>query len=510
MFRSIGKLVKVGKLYSKIHNAESESDRQIAAQYLAELFANERGILLKIGQFMASNNEAPLALQQLGRAHVEKTDQNAVLTFLETLWHRDPTSVISEISDYCLTASLSRVYMCRLRETPGKWALKIQLPEVRKNIDSLLQVLGLLPNLGPGRKYGMDLNEYKTELRATLDRELDYSYEQKVLTSLHSILKPGWIRIPQTVPGLCTNKIMVLEYFDGCHLEEIAAMGEDIRKLAAERMVHLFLHQLSQWTYFQSDWNPGNLLFKIQGNQLDLQVIDFGSFYKLTDLEKAALHSLFKKIQNKQIHNCIEELQSAGFSSERLHMLADNVDAVVSALFAPFLSNVPFDLESWNYTKEIDQQLGEMKWWFRSAGTPQMFHFVRAYAMLMQNLKKLNTKINFREILLAHEFKGQEFPVKRTPAVSATTNADPSANWKSHFLKVRVSTVRGEELVFITMPIYSIHHLEDCLPEEALENIVRRGIPLLDIKDKFFKEQGPAGVLFELTEAQKIYKVWSE
>ncbi|MGZ6392893.1 MAG: AarF/UbiB family protein [Pseudobdellovibrionaceae bacterium] len=498
-------------MISKLRHAEDEASRQKAAQYLADIFANERGILLKIGQFMASHSEALEPLQPLASAQRETADHPAILALLEASWKKDPHLILDEISDHCMTASLSKVYACRLKgsqDSQEKWALKVQLPGVRKNIDSLLRVLGLIPNLGPSRKYGVNLNEYKVELQETLNRELDYGYEQKVLSSLQQEKNPRWIQIPKTVPELCTRTVMVLEYFEGVPLDAILQKDEPLRKMAAEKMVSLFLHQLSRWTYFQSDWNPGNLLFSFEERGLLLQIIDFGSFFKFSEAEKSAIHSLFSKMQQKEIKHGVEDLQNAGFDLEKIHLLGPKtaLDTILTSMFAPFLRNEDFDLKLWDYAKDIDNLLGEMKWWFRSAGTPRLFHFVRAYALLMQNLKKLKVKINFHKILLEHEFKARS-TAKPLPEI---INIDNTPQWAAKFLKVRVTDFLGKELVFVTMPIHAINYLEDCLPDEALEKVADRGIRIEEIKQGFFERMGPVGILFEMKDKEKNYKVWSE
>ena len=84
-------------------------------------------------------------------------------------------------------------------------------------------------------------------------------------------------------------------------------------------------------------------------------------------------------------------------------------------------------------------------------------------------------------------------------------------NRKSNWLKVLVLN-NGEEIVNVTMPIYSLSILDTIIPEYILKKILDKGLDLKKIISTIKEDNYTPQTVFEekIDKTNKEYKVWIE
>lgn len=159
-------------------------------------------------------------------------------------------------------ASIGQVYKACLRRS-GQWvALKIQKPDLRKPIQTDLEILSWLAwqihqNLEEMRPY--DLPGIIEELRRGITSELDFTIEARN-ASIFSCLNqfPDQVFAPAVLEQFTTQKLLITEWIDGKSIDAVD-LPDSIRKELALRGGTSFFSQIAITGFFHGDPHPGNL-----------------------------------------------------------------------------------------------------------------------------------------------------------------------------------------------------------------------------------------------------------
>src|SRR4029077_16077874 len=173
-------------------------------------------------------------------------------------------------------------------------AVKIQRPHLSELLLQDMRVIraGLaLKRLLPLLSY-FRWAEFLWELDQILREEIDYRVEEQSLRRMRRTLGMHGIRVPRVKRSLSTQRVLVMEYFDGVYMSEYieAASGDaaglrswlyrndiDPHKVA-RRLFLSFRRQLFEDNLFHGDLHPGNIML-LRGSEVAL--IDFGSVGRL-------------------------------------------------------------------------------------------------------------------------------------------------------------------------------------------------------------------------------------
>lgn len=112
--------------------------------------------------------------------------------------------------------------------------------------------------------------------------ELDYAIEVDNMRALRPALLAGGVRVPQVYPELCTDRVIVMERFDGTPVshagELIAQLPDEVRQRSAEVLLRAVLGQILHQGIFHADLHSGNVLIWPDGS---VGLLDFGSVGRL-------------------------------------------------------------------------------------------------------------------------------------------------------------------------------------------------------------------------------------
>ena len=435
-----------------------------ARRHLASVLGQLRGLPTKLGQWLATGADgdayAPCA-ESL--APVPWPRMQAVLA---EAWGVAPESVLPRIEPHGHAASLGQVHRAWLPD--GRCvAVKIRYPDIAADIDAVLSTLALVPGMGPARTYGLDLAGHRRMLRVTLDCELDYRHEAAVQQRAAALAGPGVV-VPRIHAGLCRDGILVQDWEDGATLAEAATWDQVARDAAGHALVRRFLRQTLRERLLHADPNPGNLRLCRVAGAVTIVQYDHGCMLELTPERAAALRRLVLD-QRCGSGSPIANLTAIGFDAAKLTHLEANLSRILAIVLAPLLTQGAHAARDWHPAQELNQLLGPDRWWFRAAGSPELFLLTRAFGGLVRQLQCLNSCVDWN-LAWSQGLDETLPPVITSP--HQTLAESPQTR-----LHVRVTA--GMDLIAeIELPAASAVELPELLDPAVAEAVVRLGLDL--------------------------------
>ncbi len=184
-------------------------------------------------------------------------------------------------------ASVAQVHSARTfngREV----VVKVLRPGVKVQVDRDMRILILIVRFLS--RFSAVLTRYRAEdvvreVWANLRRELDLREEAR---NAHRFAEAfhGWptMLVPDVIPELCTETVMVQERIFGERIELVASRGK--RADLAQILIDAYLHQFFVLGFFHGDPHPGNILVTDEG---ELALHDFGV---VGSVDRPTRHSL--------------------------------------------------------------------------------------------------------------------------------------------------------------------------------------------------------------------------
>lgn len=278
-------LSEVAKQSDKARHEDQE------AELLFKAITQLRGTAAKIAQMLGMETELlpERVREELCKSYHKMPPLNRVLVskVIQKEFGKSPDKVFKAFDgDAMAAASLGQVHRAEIEE--GKIvAVKLQYPGIHVSIDSDLKLLRSLVGKGSAllpkhRKPNQAIVETSIdEIGARLLEETDYRLEAKNTSWFkHHLLIDG-VEVPEVYPEYCTDRVITTELLDGKHLEDWLATDppQADRNKAAQLIYDTFLFSSMQLKSLHADPNPGNYLFKTNG---DLALIDFGCVKRLS------------------------------------------------------------------------------------------------------------------------------------------------------------------------------------------------------------------------------------
>ncbi len=273
------------------------------AERLRRSFEELGPTFVKLGQLLATRPDLipePVVeeLQKLQDA-VVGVPYKEIQRALEMEWKRPLTDIFSEFEETPMAAaSIAQVHGAVLK-TGERVAVKIQRPGIAPVIHNDISILrGLaqlmdryIPESRPFNPRGL-----VEEFFHTILEELDFRVESNNIRKIKSNLTVfERIRIPRVHEEVSTNRVLVLERFDGIRFsdrEAIIGAGikpSDIVELGSD----VFFHMVMMDGLFHGDLHPGNLFVLPDGH---IGIIDFGIVGRLSRKVQDSILILFTSL----------------------------------------------------------------------------------------------------------------------------------------------------------------------------------------------------------------------
>lgn len=502
---------RIGLAAKKLHRTQDETERLLAKKALAGLFADARGVTMKVGQLFAGN-DGSTPFQELVEG-IEPLPLKAMIPQLEMELGQKVKSVFRSIEPAIAAASLGQVHLAELKNG-DQVAVKIRYPDIADAVDAELRLVGLLPGVGPVNRWGFDLAAYKKSLHDNMHRELDYRSEAQRQDYFGRTVQISGLNVPRVYKDLCSERVLVQSRAEGVLIDKVGRWSEQDRRVIGQTLVLTLFKSLFVAGEVHGDPHPGNIFYSHDENgQPQVTLLDYGCTISIAEQRRLALLKLIVGCRERNPTKPLACFAALGFDSKKLSSISGSLPALCQILFRPFLLNHPFNPDQWKLGESFNDLLGDYRWWFRSAGPPDLFLLMRAFQGLIQQLQQLDVNLLWWPLLQQAVGQGliQQALAYELPAIEQEPNvAALGFDQQATLLCVRVSE-DGEQRVAVKMPAEAVLDLEHLIPEDVLGRVVASGI--ID-----FKQLGDSiranGIvpqqLFDFEDGKKTYKVWLE
>ena len=229
-----------------------------------------------------------------------------------------------------------------------------------------------------------------------------------------------------------------------------------------------FLRQTLRERLLHADPNPGNLRLRRDASAVTVVQYDHGCMFELSPERAAALRQLVLDLRRGS-GSSIANLTAVGFERAKLMHLEAHVTRVLAIVLAPLLMPGAHAAGTWHPAHDLNQLLGADRWWFRAAGSPELFLLTRAFGGLVRHLQHLDARVDWHQAW-------REALDETLPPITSAPHQSPAALPLTH-LHVRVTA--GTDLIAeIELPSTSTIELPDLLDSAVAEAVVRLGIDL--------------------------------
>jgi ubiquinone biosynthesis protein len=208
------------------------------------------------------------------------------------------------------SASVGQVHIARLKDGQ-KVAVKVQHVGIEESMFLDFKILeGLLKfiekTFAASRIW--QPTQHLEELRSMLERELDYNYEVKnTLKVAHNFRHDDSVHIPEMYTGMCSKRVMVMEFIDGikfAHPAELDKKGID-RTNVAKVITYAMAKQIFVHRIFHADPSPGNMMILSSDKVVFL---DFGAIGQVTERRSKTILKLITSIGKKNLEDAVESI----------------------------------------------------------------------------------------------------------------------------------------------------------------------------------------------------------
>jgi len=244
-------------------------------------------------------------------------------------------------------ASISQVHRARL--ISGKQvAVKVQRPEIEKNIDLDLDILkGMAHFVDHHTKYGelYDFGGMVTDFENTIKNELDFVKEgENADTFLRNFSQDEGVTVPKVKWIYSTKRVLTMEYFEGIKISDFDALdqaGINRRKLA-ETLATSICNQVLRDGFFHADPHPGNIQVMPDGTIIFL---DLGMVGCLNESQKSMISKFFIGVasqNSKMVVNSILDMDGMPNQSNVMNFEKD-VDTIIKKYLTMPMSEIKID-----------------------------------------------------------------------------------------------------------------------------------------------------------------------
>lgn len=303
--------------------ARKQEFMQSQSKYLVEEIGKLKGSVVKIGQMMALYGEHLLPPEVTEALH-GLNDSTATLSWhaIEPVIRQQLGMRMDELkidTSPIGTASLAQVHRATIKATGEQVVLKVQYPGVASAIDSDLKLFTNLLKVSNAVPQTRAFDEWVTEIRDLLYREVNYTLESKTTKDFYERLKddPRYV-VPRVIDEYSSSQIICMTYEQGVPLtsDALTKLPQARRDALGTSAIEVMLGEIFTWGEMQTDPNFGNYLVRISedDNTPDkLILLDFGAIRQFDDNLLNIARSLLTAGFNNSQTQMVDAMKASGY-----------------------------------------------------------------------------------------------------------------------------------------------------------------------------------------------------
>jgi predicted unusual protein kinase regulating ubiquinone biosynthesis (AarF/ABC1/UbiB family) len=312
------KVLALRNLVASTAKAEERLKRLHArnARLLREKMIEQRGVFIKIGQFLSSRvdllpeeytAELSKLQDQVPPAPFEHIRQRVVeeLGPMEEVFSRFDEKPIA-------SASLGQVHSACLRDGDCI-VVKVQYPGIERVIAADMRTIKVIMRILRLLYSQINLDVIYAEFSRIVMEELDYLKEGKnAETFSRNFSGNPQIKIPIVYWPYTTSKVLTLEYLEGTKVNDMAGIdrkGID-RKEVARLLAGAYSQMFFKDGFFHGDPHPGNIF--VQPGP-EIVFVDFGMVDRISLPQRQGLRRAFAAIVDRDSLGIVRSLVDMGF-----------------------------------------------------------------------------------------------------------------------------------------------------------------------------------------------------
>ena len=296
-----------------------------AAEQYADLLGRSRGVVMKACQLLSLASLPTVgtaehqAIYQSVRARREDDTPSMPAGLAADLAENELGLPLHEVfADFdphpIAAASIGQVHAARLHDGRDV-AVKIQYPGAERAIRADLcdnELLASLLRLSCGMTcVQADVPAIARELSARIAEEIDYRVEAVNQEAFAAAYRGHpLIRIPETVPELCTARVLTMDLSDGFCWARAAAAPQHLRDRWGEVIYRFSVGSLTRLGMLNADPDPGNFLFHADGS---VTFLDFGCVRRYTATQIRTVQAAMQAIVDSDSTQLLRVLSHAGY-----------------------------------------------------------------------------------------------------------------------------------------------------------------------------------------------------
>jgi predicted unusual protein kinase regulating ubiquinone biosynthesis (AarF/ABC1/UbiB family) len=324
-----------------------------AAERYANLLGRSRGLVMKASQLLSvehlptAGSPQPTAFYRSLLARCDDTPSmpaGLAADLAESELGLPLHEVFVDFDAHPIAAaSIGQVHAARLHDGRDV-AVKIQYPGVAtairtdlfdsERLTSFVRVSCETTCVQP------DIAAIASELSARIVEELDYQVEAANQEAFAAAYRGHpLIRIPDTVPELCTPRLLTMELSEGYCWERAKTAPKHLRDRWGEVIYRFAAGSLTRLGMLNADPSPLNYLFHGDGS---VTFLDFGCVRRYTARQVSTVQVLMQAIVDGDADLLIGALTQAGWVSQSNPPDAADLLAWFKAAYAPVVSEQPY------------------------------------------------------------------------------------------------------------------------------------------------------------------------
>lgn len=338
-----------GSLFDAPVEREEKRRRLMAeqAQYLVRELGKLKGSVVKIGQMMALYGEHFLP-PEITRALHQLNDDTSTLA-----WSSLEPVVRAQLGEKRFNeldinpeplgaASLAQVHRARRRRDGADLVLKIQYPGVAQAIDTDLNLVTQLLRFTKAVPQSSEFEEWLSEVRMMMHREVNYPQEMETTRLFHSFLEHDErYVVPRIYTDYCTDTVLCMSFERGVPINSPIVLGlsQERRNRIAEAALDICCREVFEWGQIQTDPNFGNYLVRLadkEGETDRIVLLDFGAVRDFPD----ELLTLARKLTRAAFYKNREDMHAAMSGFTFFDTMSTSTKDSLTDLF--FLAIEPF------------------------------------------------------------------------------------------------------------------------------------------------------------------------